>query len=96
MFLNAAVLELSPSLSSPKPYQVDPTLMMPRPCSCRKLPFWSFHTAPGVMVAGAAVASVGRRTAATVAAASAASRRSGWRSRPRVRLQVIMGVITPL
>ena len=39
---------LSPVLSSPKPYQVLPTLTMPRPCSWSGLPLVSVRAAPSV------------------------------------------------
>src|SRR5216684_2574860 len=59
---------LSPVLSSPKPYQVLPTLTMPRPCICRVVPLVSVHAAPGVK---AEEVSARAGTAAQAEAASA-------------------------
>src|SRR2546423_424893 len=43
-----ALPELSPVLSSPKPYQVEPTLTMPRPCIWSVVPEVSVQAWPGV------------------------------------------------
>src|SRR5579884_410449 len=83
---------LSPVLSSPKPYQVPPTLMMPRPCSCSGLPLVSFQAAPGVKVAVAACAGVAADRDAARAVTAAARRVALRRRRMRVELEAVAGL----
>ena len=78
MAWNEVFDEVSPALSSPYPYHVLPTLMMPRPCICSALPDVSSQAAPGVKVevVSARAGSAGSRSAASTAA-SATRRRKG-------------------
>jgi hypothetical protein len=74
----------SPVLSSPNAYQVPPTFMMPSPCICNGLPFWSVHAVPGAKVAVAAEAGAAR----TRAVASPASTETSTPTFRRVRVVV--------
>src|SRR5579859_7849468 len=71
MSWNEVLAADSPVLSSPKAYQVAPTLTMPSPCIWSGCPFWSVHGAPGVKVTVAAAAGIaGIRTLTSPAIAT--------------------------
>src|SRR6266567_3479374 len=76
MSWNDVLLELSPVLSSPNANQVPPTLMMPSPCICSGLPFWSVHAAPGENDAVAACAGIATTTIAAATTAVIITRRN--------------------
>src|SRR3954471_10643153 len=69
-----ALPELSPALSSPNPYHVEPTLTMPRPCIWSVAPDVSVHAWPGVNCDVAAWAGAGPRPTRDRAGAAAATR----------------------
>src|SRR3954471_16462722 len=71
MSWNDVSAEVSPDLSSPKPYQVAPTLTMPRPCNWSAAPLVSCRAFPGVNPTVAARAGTAIRTAPSTAASTA-------------------------